>query len=152
MNRDFSDLLRAFSNAGVEYLVVGAHALGVHDRARATKDLDVWIRPTAENARRVWQALATFGAPLSALRVEDLEDETTVLQIGVAPIRIDVITSIENVSFDEAWPNRVEVDREGVNVWIIGLKELIRNKEAVGRPQDLVDAARLRKRLLSSDP
>ena len=107
LNDDFSDLLRALLSAGADFLVVGAHALSVHDRPRATKDLDVWIRPTDDNARRVWHALASFGAPLDCLILADLVDEDTVFQIGVAPIRIDLLTSISGVTFDEAWPARV---------------------------------------------
>jgi hypothetical protein len=147
LNSDFSDLLRAFLNAGVDFLVVGAHALSVHDRPRATKDLDVWIRPTPDNAARAWRALAAFGAPLDLLTVEDLIDEDTVYQIGVAPIRIDVLTSITGVTFDEAWPNRIEVERDGMVVPIIGAEEFLKNKEATGRDQDIVDARRVRERL-----
>jgi hypothetical protein len=147
LNRDFSDLLRAFSNAEVDYLVVGAHALGVHDRPRATKDLDVWIRPTRENATRAWDALAAFGAPVTNLSVDDLTNEDTVFQIGVAPLRIDILTSISGVTFDEAWPNRVEVERDGIPVPFIGVAEFLRNKDASGRDQDRVDASRVRRRL-----
>lgn len=145
--QDFSDLLRAFSNAGVEFLVVGAHALSLYDRARTTKDLDVWVRPTPENAARTWQALAQFGAPLTSLTVEDLTDEDTVFQIGVPPIRIDVLTSISGVTFDEAWPNRNQVERDGMMIPFIGVEEFLRNKDAAGRDQDRVDAARVRRRL-----
>ncbi|HEY6326512.1 MAG TPA: hypothetical protein VIW73_08410 [Candidatus Cybelea sp.] len=147
LNPDFSDLLRAFLSGGVEFLVVGAHALSVHDRARATKDLDVWIQPTRENAQRVWRALASFGAPLHSLTVEDLIDEDTVFQIGVAPIRIDVLTSITGVDFEEAWPKRIEVERDGLLVPFIGVDEFLKNKDATGRDQDRVDAARVRRRL-----
>lgn len=147
LNPDFSDLLRAFLSDGVEFLVVGAHALSVHDRARATKDLDVWIRPDRENAQRVWRALAAFGAPLDSLTVEDLIDEDTVFQIGVAPVRIDVLTSITGVAFGEAWPKRIEVERDGLLVPFIGVDEFLKNKDATGRDQDRVDAARVRRRL-----
>jgi len=147
LNPDFSDLLRAFSDGGVEFLVVGAHALSVHDRARATKDLDVWIRPTPENAARAWRALAAFGAPLDSLAVEDLTNEDIVFQIGVAPVRIDILTSITGVAFDEAWPKRVEVERDGELIPIIGVEEFLKNKDATDRDQDRVDAARVRRRL-----
>jgi len=147
LSRDFSDLLRAFSSVGVEFLVVGAHALGVHGKPRTTKDLDVWIRPTDENAQRVWRALALFGAPMHDLTLADLVDESTIFQIGVAPLRIDVLTSISGVTFDEAWPNRVEVDRDGILVAFIGIEEFLKNKDAAGRDQDRVDAASVRRRL-----
>ena len=147
LSRDFNDLLRALSSGGVEYLVVGAHALGVHDRPRTTKDLDVWIRPTPENAKRTWQALAAFGAPMDRLRVEDLSEEDTIFQIGVAPLRIDILTSISGVTFDTAWPNRIEVERDGIPVPFIGVEDFLTNKDASGREQDLVDAASVRRRL-----
>lgn len=147
LSRDFSDLLRAFSSAGVEFLVVGAHALGVHGRPRTTKDLDVWIRTTRENAQRVWRGLALFGAPLDHLTIEHLLDEETIFQIGVAPLRIDVFTSISGLTFDEAWPNRVEVERDGILVPFIGIEDFLKNKDAAGRDQDRVDAANIRRRL-----
>ncbi len=147
LNPDFSDLLRAFLSGGAEFLVVGAHALSVHDRARATKDLDVWIRPTRENAERVWRALASFGAPVDSLTVEDLIDEDTIFQIGVASIRIDVLTSITGVNFDDGWPKRIEVERDGLPVPFIGVGDFLTNKDAAGRDQDRVDAERVRRRL-----
>lgn len=146
LNSDFSDLLRAFLDARVEFLVVGAHALSVHDRPRATKDLDVWVRPTVDNAERVWQALAVFGAPLEKLTANDLADEDTVFQIGVAPLRIDILSSITGVTFDDAWNRRIEVERDGRMIPFIGVDDFIRNKEATGRAQDRVDAARVRRR------
>jgi predicted nucleotidyltransferase len=147
LSRDFNDLLRALSNAGAEYLIVGAHALGIHDRPRTTKDLDVWIRATPENAHRTWQALAAFGAPMDRLRVEDLIDEDTIFEIGVAPLRIDILTSISGVTFDKAWPNRIEVERDGLRVPFIGVEDFLANKDASGRDQDIVDAANVRRRL-----
>jgi hypothetical protein len=147
LSRDFSDLLRAFSNAGADFLIVGAHAVGLYDRPRTTKDLDVWIRATPDNARRVWNALAEFGAPLHALTIADLTDEDTIFQIGVAPLRIDILTSVSGVTFDDAWRNRVIVERDGMPIPFIGVNELLKNKEATGRAQDLLDAARVRRRL-----
>lgn len=147
LNRDFSDLLRAFVDAHVEFLIVGAHALSVHDRARTTKDLDVWIRPTRDNVAHAWRALAAFGAPLEGLRAEDLADEEAVFQIGIAPIRIDVRTSITGVTFDEAWPDRIQVERDGLTIPVIGVEAFLKNKEATGRDQDRLDAERVRQRL-----
>lgn len=100
MNPDFRDLLHEFNAHGVEFLVVGAHALAAHGHVRATKDLDVWTRPSPMNAERVYSALKTFGAPLADLSVVDLSTAGTVFQIGVAPIRIDVITAIDGVDFE----------------------------------------------------
>ena len=147
LNPDFKDLLQAFVDAKVDFLVVGAHAVAVHDRPRATKDLDVWIRATQENAERAWNALAAFGAPMDAFDRTDLTNEDVVIQLGVEPVRIDVLTSISGVEFDQAWPNRLEVEREGLRVPFIGLNELLQNKIAAGRGQDKLDVARLRRRL-----
>ncbi len=140
LNPDFRDMLSTFGDEQVEYLVVGAYALAAHGRPRATGDLDLWVRPTAANAARVWRALARFGAPLEGLSQSDFAAEGTV-EIGVAPRRVDVLTSIDGVSFDEAWPARLQVEVEGLRLPVIGREHLIRNKRASGRPQDLADAA-----------
>lgn len=143
MNPDFVEMLSALSDAGAEYLVVGAHAMAVHGRPRATGDLDIWIRPTRENAERVWSALAEFGAPLHDLDVQEFTSRDLVFQIGIAPRRIDLMTSVTGISFDEAWPNRVVVSVGEVEVPVIGREELVRNKRAVGRPRDEADVAEL---------
>ena len=143
MNRDFDEMLAALSAAGAEFLVVGAHAVAVHGRPRATGDMDLWVRPTADNAARVWQALVAFGAPLTQLTPADLARPDVVFQIGVPPSRIDVLTGISGVSFDEAWPRRVTVTVEGRTVPVLGREDLIRNKKASGRPRDLADVAEL---------
>jgi hypothetical protein len=139
MNPDFRDLLAAFNARGVEYLVVGAHALAAHGLVRATKDLEVWVRPETENARRVLVALAAFGAPLQDLTQDDLSHPGLIFQIGIEPIRIDVITAIDGVTFDEAWPDRVELDFADQRVSVLSQRHLIQNKRAAGRSQDLVD-------------
>src|SRR5712692_9428047 len=113
MNRDFAEMLDALSAAEAEFLIVGAHALAAHGRPRATGDLDIWIRATAPNAERVWQALITFGAPLNELRLEDLSTPEIVFQIGIAPARIDILTSLTGLRFEEAWPRRQIVEVEG---------------------------------------
>ena len=139
INSDFVDLFRAFNAAGVEYLVVGAYAVAVHARPRATGDLDVLVRPTRENAERVHYALVQFGAPIDQLAVDDLQSDDLIFQIGVSPIRIDVITAIDGVTFDEAWEGRVSGTLGGVEVNVIGREALIANKRASGRPKDLAD-------------
>jgi hypothetical protein len=143
LNPDFRDMLSALSAEQAEYLLVGAYAVAVHGLPRATGDLDVWIRSSEDNARRVWRALARFGAPLSGLREADLQTPGVVVQIGVAPRRIDLLTAIDAVTFDDAWPERTEVDIGSLTVPVIGRRHLIVNKKAVGRPQDLADVARL---------
>jgi hypothetical protein len=143
MNRDFLDMLSALSDAGAEFLVVGAHAVAVHARPRATGDLDVWVRPTPANAERVWRALEVFGAPLDALAPADLTSDDLVFQIGVAPGRIDILTGIGSLEFDTAWRGSVTVELEGLSVPVIGKVDLIRAKREAGRPQDLADVADL---------
>lgn len=140
---DFRDMLSALSDEKADYLLVGAFALAVHARPRGTGDIDIWVRPELENARRVWTALAKFGAPVGDLQVEELARPGMVFQFGVEPLRIDILTAIEGVEFEDAWVERVEVDLDGLLIPVIGRRHLIENKRACGRPQDLVDAARL---------
>lgn len=139
MNSDFRELIAEFNAHGVEYLVVGAHALAAHGHVRATKDLDVWIRPSWENAQRAIAALAAFGAPLHDLTTSDLATPGVVFQIGVAPIRIDILTAIDGVLFDGAWAHRVASQFGGLDVFVLSRNDLVRNKRASGRLQDLAD-------------
>lgn len=141
MNRDFVEMLSALSEAGAEYLVVGAHAMAAHGVPRATGDLDIWVRPGPGNAQRVLTALANFGAPLHDLTVDDLMREDMVFQIGVPPARIDILTSISAVPFDEAWPERLTVHVGALPVPVLGRAQFLKNKRAVGRPKDLADIA-----------
>jgi len=143
MNPDFKDLLSALNAHEVEYLVVGAHALAAHGHIRATKDLEVWVRPSADNAERVLRALAEFGAPLQDLRADDLSEPGVIFQIGVPPVRIDVITEIDGVDFESAWAERLESTLGDLPVHVISRRDLIRNKKASGRLQDLADVERL---------
>ena len=139
MSPDFRDLLSAFNAHGVEYLVVGAYALAAHGRVRATGDLDVWVKPEARNAKRVMEALRTFGAPLLDLKQDDLTRPGTVFQIGIAPLRIDVLTGIDGVAFEEAWAGRITAKFADQTVPVLSAKHLITNKRAVGRTQDIAD-------------
>jgi hypothetical protein len=143
VNQDFVDLLRAFADHEVEALVVGAHALAAHGHIRATKDLDVWIRPSPENAGRAYAALATFGAPLTDLREADLATPGVVFQIGVEPLRIDILTQVDGLDFDEAWADKIAVHVGGVATFVLSRANLIKNKRASGRLQDLADIERL---------
>lgn len=138
-NPDFRDLLAEFNAQGVEYVVVGAHALAAHGHVRATKDLDVWVRPERDNARRVLAALRSFGAALHGLTEDDLTTPGVVFQMGVPPVRIDVLTMIDGVEFEAAWPERMPAQFAGVPTAVLGRKHLIQNKRAAGRAQDLAD-------------
>ena len=139
MNPDFRDLLAAFNARGVEFLVVGAYALAAHGLVRATKDLDVWVRPETANAKGVLAALTDFGAPLHDLTADDLSQPGLIFQIGVDPIRIDVITSIDGVAFSDAWAHRVSARFADQEVSVLSREHLLANKRASGREQDLVD-------------
>ena len=142
-NPDFSDLFSIFNDEAVEYLVAGAHAVMFHTVPRYTKDLDVWVNPTPENAERVYRALKRFGAPLEDVSVEDLQQPDLMYQIGVAPNRIDVMMGIAGVTFEEAWPDRVQSTYGGIAIQVLGRKTLVKAKRASGRPQDLLDADNL---------
>ncbi len=144
MTKDFKDLLRALNANEAKYLIIGAHAFGVHLEPRTTKDLDLFIRSDPENAKAVFRALVQFGAPLQGMSEADFVDGTT-FQIGIPPDRIDVLQRIDGVTFDEAWANRIEGNIDGeVPAYVISRDDLIRNKLASGREQDLLDVKRLR--------
>ena len=143
MNQDFIDLLRAFGAHDVRFLVVGAYALGVHGRPRATGDLDVWVEATPDNAARVMRALADFGAPLADVTADDFARPGSVFQMGLPPSRIDVLTEITGVSFGAAWPGRVRAPFGPLEVDVIGRDAFIANKRATGRTKDLGDVESL---------
>lgn len=139
MNPDFVDLLRAFIAADVRFLVVGAYALAVHGRPRATGALDIWVDATGENAGRVTRALATFGAPMHDVTEADFAASSVTYQIGVAPGRIDILTELTGVIFADAWPGRMAAPFGEIDVNFIGREAFIRNKRATGRLKDLAD-------------
>ncbi len=143
MNRDFVEMLSALCDAHAEFLVVGAHALAVHGCPRATGDLGIWVRPSADNSERVLAALKVFGAPLFDVTREDLSAPGIVFQMGVVPCRIDILTGISGVTFEEAWPERVQQTIEGLDLGFISRAHLIVNKRASGRAKDLADVEAL---------
>ncbi|KAA0278640.1 MAG: hypothetical protein EDM79_04800 [Chloroflexi bacterium] len=140
VNSDFSDLLRIFNEHGVKYLVVGGYAVVQYAEPRYTKDLDVLIATDKKNAEAVYSALREFGAPLAGLTSKDFAEDGFFFQMGVPPVRVDVIMGIPGVNFEECWNRRVEVDFEGLSVIFISKQDLIVSKRAAGRPQDLMDA------------
>lgn len=142
---DFVDVVSCLRIEGCEFLIVGAHALAAHGAPRATGDLDIFVRPTAENAERVFRALVRFGAPVAAhgVRAEDFAAPGSVYQIGLPPFRIDILTELSGVSFDEASKDAISGRLGPEVVSCIGLVAMIRNKRATGRTKDLADAEAL---------
>ncbi len=143
VNKDFKDLFNIFNEEGVEYLIVGAYAVMFYAEPRFTKDIDIWVNPTLENAGKVYHALRRFGAPLENITQEDFSNKELVYQIGIAPNRIDIIMDIGNIPFDIAYHNAEKSAYDGVPINILGKKELVQSKKTIGRKQDLIDIDKL---------
>jgi hypothetical protein len=146
LNKDLKEFVELLNANRVEYLVVGAFAVAWHGYARFTADIDFLVRPTAANAEAVLAVFRQFGFGDLKIAAADLSRSDQIVQLGVKPNRIDIITSIAGVSFDQAWAGRVHGFIDEVPVPFLGREDLIRNKEATGRPRDVGDAAELRKR------
>ena len=142
-NSDFSDLLRLFNAGRVRYLVVGGFAVIQYAEPRFTADLDLWVGTDPRNAGAVYEALREFGAPLSGLTADDFAEEGYFYQMGVPPVRVDVLMGIPGIGFEEAWARRVEIDFDGLPVPFISREDLITAKRASGRPQDMIDVQSL---------
>ncbi len=153
MNEDFLDMLRALQSAGARFLIVGAHALAGHGIPRSTGDFDLWVEATPDNAARVWRALLDFGAPVAALgvRQEDFATPGLVIQIGLPPRRIDLLTSLTGLGFDAAWATHVTVTLAGMVLPLLDRDSLLANKRALGRPQDLADVDALSRQRPGND-
>jgi len=152
---DFKELLSIFNDQKVKYLVVGGYAVSLHAQPRATKDIDLLIKPDAENARAVYAALARFGAPLEGLAAEDFVERGKFFRMGRAPLIVDILPEIEGVDFDSAWQNRVDTvidSQSGLTASFISSQDLMAAKLAVGRPQDIADVAALRKAAENKNP
>jgi len=145
LNEDYKEMLQCLADEGAEFLLVGAYAMAAHGYPRATMDMDVWVMPSAGNAKVVMRALRRFGAPLDELTVNDLQKDDIVFQIGVAPRRIDIITSASGLHFAEALSHARTVEIEGIPVRVLSIGDLIRNKRATGRTKDLADVEALEK-------
>jgi len=143
LNSDFRDILFAFCEEKVEFMLVGAYAVAAHGVPRAPGDIGLWIKCSQENADRVLSALKRFGAPAANFSTADLLTPETVIQLGVTPRRIDPLTTITGVEYTEAESAREFIEIEGMTIPVIGIAHLIQNKNAVGRPQDKADVARL---------
>ncbi|MDP3919346.1 MAG: nucleotidyl transferase AbiEii/AbiGii toxin family protein [Candidatus Omnitrophota bacterium] len=151
LNEDYRDILRAFSDEKVRFLIVGAYALAAHGYPRATMDIDIWVMSSPQNADAVLRALRRFGAPLNNLTKEDLQTDGTVFQIGVAPRRIDIITEASGLQFEKTFERSLSMNIEGIEVHIPSIDDLICNKRASGRTRDLADAEALES-LKNSEP
>jgi len=136
---DFRELLVLFNEHNVEYLIVGGYALAFHGTPRFTGDLDILVRPELENAQRILKALAQFGFGSLGLGAEDFENPECVIQLGEPPVRIDLITSLTGVSWEEAFSSRVRGNYDDVLVYFLGRDVFIRNKRAIGRTKDIAD-------------
>lgn len=143
MNQDFKEFLLSLTDSGARYLVVGGYAVAAHGHPRYTKDIDVWIDRTPENAARVLDALGRFGFGSLDILLEDIIREGRVIQLGVPPSRVDILTSVQGVEFEACWERRIELDAGGVLVPFIGLDDLKASKRAAGRLQDLADVEAL---------
>jgi len=147
LNEDYREMLQLFIEEKVEFILVGAFALAVHGLPRATGDIDLFIKPGKENSKKVYRALIRFGAPMAEVSIRDFQSEDLIFQIGVVPRRIDIITSISGVSFDEAFQDSIISMVDGLNIHVISKYKLIKNKEATGRDKDALDVKILKKHL-----
>ena len=143
LTADFKEFLRLLNANRVDYLLVGAYAVGLHGYPRATVDLDVWVNPTPDNAPRVIEALREFGFDVPAMEPRLFIDPRSIVRFGVPPFRIEIMTSIDGVTYDECWKNRITFDMDGLPVPVISLADLKTNKRAAGRHKDLNDLENL---------
>jgi predicted nucleotidyltransferase len=146
LNNDYKDILQSLSAEKAKFLLVGAYALAAHGYPRATMDIDFWVKPDADNAKVVLQALERFGAPMENISPADLQTANMVFQIGVAPRRIDIITSVDGLTFDEAYARSKSLEIEGIAVQVLSVEDLIINKRSTGRTKDIADAEMLEER------
>jgi hypothetical protein len=147
MHQDFKDLLSVFHDHGVKYLIIGGYAVSLHAQPRATKDLDLFIKPDAANGRAVYAALVAFGAPIEGIREEELVDRSSFIRLGREPVAVDIHSDIPGVDFDAAWESRVEATidpKSGFNAFFISRDDLIASKLASGRTRDLADVEDIR--------
>lgn len=141
---DYEDLFKTLNTHGIKYLVVGAHAVIHYTEPRYTKDVDVWVIPEMNHSHKVFSALKDFGAPLKDITLEDFQNKSMILQIGVAPVRIDILLDVPGVSFQKAWENRKKTKYGGTPIHILSLEDLMKTKKKAARPQDFLDLQKLR--------
>ncbi len=147
MNSDFKDLLQLLSDEEVEYLVVGGYAVIYHAQPRSTKDLDIWLKPSLENAKKIGSVFNKFGIPLIDVTLNDFANEGLQYAIGMPPSMIDFLTSIPGLEFEQCWENRIQTSSEEIDIIFLGKQDLITAKKTAGRPQDLADIDELERTL-----
>ena len=145
LNPDFKEMLSCLKDEEVDFLIVGAYALAAHGFPRATGDLDIWVRNSFENAEKVMRAVVKFGAPTSNLSVEDFTAPDMIVQLGVEPCRVDLLTGIDGVAFDDAWQSRVKIAISNLEIDVLSKEHLLQNKLAAGRDKDQGDINWLKK-------
>lgn len=143
--QDFEEFVQLLNKHQVDYMVVGGYALAFHGKPRHTGDLDIWINSSEANAEKLVTAVREFGLASLGLTKSDFMEEGYVIQIGYPPLRIDILNTIDGVKFEDAFPNKLYVDVNGVEIKYIGLKEFIDNKTATGRIQDIADLREIKK-------
>ena len=141
---DYEDLFKTLNACRIKYLVVGAYAVMYYAEPRFTKDIDIWVIPQMNDAGKIYEALKKFGAPLRGIKPRDFNDKRLILQIGVAPVRVDILFDIPGVSFQAAWKNKRKIRYGRTPVYILGKNDLIAAKKKAGRPQDKIDEENLR--------
>jgi predicted nucleotidyltransferase len=143
INSDFKDLLQFFADEAVRFLVVGGYAVIKHTEPYYTKDLDIWIEGTPENAARALRALRRFGAPTASVTIEDLTSPDLIYQIGVEPVRVDIMSAVPGLTFDKAWEGHVDADFGGVHAPVLSLEDMLAAKRAANRPKDRIQIQQL---------
>ena len=141
---DYEDLFKTLNACRIKYLVVGAYAVMYYAEPRFTKDIDIWVIPQMNDAGKIYEALKKFGAPLRGIKPQDFNDKRMILQIGIAPVRVDILLDIPGVSFQTAWKNKRKIRYGRTTVYILGKNDLIAAKKKAGRPQDKIDEENLR--------
>ncbi len=145
LNPDYRDILSCLKRAEARFLVVGAYAMAAHGYPRATGDIDLWVEADTANAQRVHAALVAFGAPVQQVTLEDLATVGNVIQIGVVPCRVDILTGIDGVDFASAWERRIGLTVDGIAIDVLSIDDLITNKSVTGRDKDALDVALLKR-------
>ena len=146
LNEDYKEMLQLLLEEQVDFMIVGAYALGTHGYPRATGDIDIWVKPNNINSKKLYKALARFGAPLDQIQIDEFSTEGIIFQIGVIPRRIDISTKIDGVTYEEADEDKIIVEIEGLKIPVISLEKFIRNKMATGREKDELDIKTLTKK------